>query len=182
MTESRTRTTKPNGGPAPTKAALQREMEKTRESMAETVDDIRETVTEHYEAVKETVGGVMNFREQFQNEPLVWSLGALSAGFALGYTTGYAHKEMKGKGKHSEISAFTNNLVEDLSTVGKTMVMPTLNLRIKELFGFDFSDLLAAMDKGKSSANRKGGARKGPARKRTKGATKRKTRVNQNGR
>ncbi|HMG73878.1 MAG TPA: hypothetical protein VK582_10285 [Pyrinomonadaceae bacterium] len=181
MTESRSRTARATGAakPAPTKAALQREMEKTRESMAETVDDIRETVTEQYEAVKETVGGVMNFREQFQNEPLVWSLGALSAGFALGYTTGYAHKEMKGKGKHSEISVFTNNLVEDLSTVGKTMVMPTLNLRIKKLFGFDFSDLLAEIDQAQSRVNRKGRTRKSTARKRTKGSTKR--RVNQNG-
>ena len=60
MADSRSKT-----APAPTKAALQREMEKTRESMVETVEGIRETVTEQYEAVKETVGGVMNFREQF---------------------------------------------------------------------------------------------------------------------
>ena len=37
-------------------------------------------------AVKESVSGVMDYREQFQKEPLVWSLGALAAGFALGYT------------------------------------------------------------------------------------------------
>jgi len=182
MSESRSRTARATADPAPTKAALQREMKKTRESMAETVEEIRETVTEQYEAVKETVGSVMNFREQFQNEPLVWSLGALSAGFALGYTTGYAHKEMKGKGKHSEISAFTNNLVGDLSSVGKTMVMPTLNLRIKELFGFDFSDLLAQVEQRKSGSTRKGRTTRGSARKTTKGATKRKKRVSQNGR
>src|SRR6185503_3739655 len=101
MAETKSIATRPNG--TKSKAALQRELEKTRESMAETVEDIRETVAEQYESVKETVTGVLDFREQFQNEPLVWSLGALSAGFALGYTTGYAHKETQGKGKHSEV-------------------------------------------------------------------------------
>ena len=177
MAENRSKT-----APAPTKAALQREMEKTRESMVETVEGIRETVTEQYEAVKETVGGVMNFREQFQNEPLVWSLGALSAGFALGYTTGYAHKEMKGKGKHSEISAFTNSLVGDLSTVGKTMVMPTLNLRIKELFGVDFSDLLSAVGETNNSSAKKPRTANSGARKKTTRRTKRKRVLSKNGR
>ena len=157
MAESGSKTARSKANEEPqTKAQLQRELDKTRESLAGTVDDIKETVTERYEAIKETVGGVMNFREQFQNEPLVWSLGALSAGFALGYTTGYAHKEMKGKGKHSEVSAFTNSLVDEASLVGKTLVMPTLNLRIKELFGFDFSDLLAEIDRAKPGAPKKG--------------------------
>jgi hypothetical protein len=160
------------------KAALQRELEQTRESMAETVEGIRETVAEQYESVKETVGGVLDFRQQFQNEPLVWSLGALSAGFALGYTTGYTHKEMQGKGKHSEVSAFANSLVTDLSAVGKTLVMPTLNLKIKELFGFDFSDLLAHMNQVQGST--KGRTRKSSARKKTKASTKTKRSVNRN--
>ncbi|MDX6385472.1 MAG: hypothetical protein QOK48_3045 [Blastocatellia bacterium] len=167
MAETKSTAARANG--TASKAALQRELEQTRESMAETVEDIRETVSEQYQAVKETVSGVIDFREQFQNEPLVWSLGALSAGFALGYTTGYAHKEMKGKGKHSEVSAFTNSLVTDLSAVGKTMVMPTLNLKIRELFGFDFSDLLAHINQTQSVA--KGRTRKTTA---TKRAGKRK--------
>jgi hypothetical protein len=170
MAETKSTATRANG--TASKAALQRELEKTRESMADTVEDIRETVAGQYEAVKETVAGVIDFREQFQNEPLVWSLGALSAGFALGYTTGYAHKEMNGKGKHSEVSAFTNSLVTDLSAVGKTMVMPTLNLKIKELFGFDFSDLLAHMNQTQGAT--KGRTRKTAARKKLKPATKKK--------
>ena len=149
--------------------------------MAETVGEIRETVAEQYEAVKETVGGVINFREQFQNEPLVWSLGALSAGFALGYTTGYAHKETKGKGKHSEIGAFTSGLVTELSTVGKTLVMPTLNLRIKELFGLDFSDLLAEIGEAHKSSSRKRRAKTGATKKTAKGTATRKRKARQNG-
>jgi len=143
------------------KAAIQHQLRRTRESMVETVEDIKEIATEQYKSVKETVDGVMNFREQFQNEPLVWSLGALSAGFALGYTMDYAHKEMKGsKGKHSEVNAFANSLVEELSTVGKTLVMPTLNVRIKELLGFDFSDLLEEIGEISKSNERKDAARK----------------------
>jgi hypothetical protein len=126
-----------------TKAQLERQMKENRESLSQTVQEIRETVTEQYESVRETVTGVLDYREQFQKEPVVWSLGALSAGFALGYTLGYAHKKTKGsKAKHSQIAAFADSLAGELSTVGKTLVMPTLNLKIKELFGFDFSEIL----------------------------------------
>jgi len=126
----------------PSKEALQRQMEDSRERLAQTVGEIKETVEGQYLAAKETITGVMDYRDQFAKEPLVWSLGALSAGFALGYTMGYAHKKTKGSRKQSEIAAFANGLVEELSTVGNTMVMPSLNHKIKELFGVDFSDLL----------------------------------------
>lgn len=145
MAERRTARTqaKPANGEEFSKDELQREMQQTRESLAVTVEDIRETVNDQYQTVKETVSGVLDFRELFKKEPLIWSLGSLSAGFALGYTMGYAHKETKsGKRKHSEMGAFTDSLVDELSTVGKSLVMPTLNLRIKELFGVDFSGLL----------------------------------------
>jgi hypothetical protein len=126
-----------------TKAQLQQRLEETRESISHTVDEIKESVTEQYETVKETVGGVLDYREQFQKDPLVWSVGALSAGFALGYTLGYAHKNAHSAGhKHSQLAAFADGLVDELSNVGQSLVMPTLNVKIKELFGFDFSDLL----------------------------------------
>ena len=80
----------------PTKRELQRQMQRTRESLAETIGEIKDTVEHEYVAAKETVSGVLDYREQFKEEPLVWSLGALSAGFALGYTLGYAHKNTKG--------------------------------------------------------------------------------------
>ncbi len=128
------------------KAELERQMEEARESLSQTVKEIKESVTGQYEAVRETVTGVLDYREQFQKEPVVWSLGALSAGFALGYTLGYAHKNAKGsKRKHSQIAAFADSLAGELSSVGKTFVMPTLNLKIKELFGFDFTEVLEDM-------------------------------------
>jgi len=120
-------------------------MEKTRESVAETVGEIKETVGEQLATAKQAVSGVLNYREEFQKEPLVWSLGALSAGFALGYTMGYAHKETKGGRKKSEVAAFANSLVDELSVVGNSLVMPALNVHIKELFGFDFSEVLSSI-------------------------------------
>ena len=106
------------------KQELQRQMEKTRESVSETVGEIKDTVTQQYEAAKKTVASVLDYREEFQKEPLVWSLGALSAGFALGYTMGYAHKETKNSRKKSQLVHFTNSLVDELSVVGNSMVMP----------------------------------------------------------
>jgi hypothetical protein len=141
---------------ASSKKDLQRQMERTRESVSETVEEIKETVGQQVARAKETVAGVMDFREQFQQEPLVWSLGALSAGFALGYTMGYAHKENKGGRNKSPVAAFTNNLVDELSLVGNSVVMPALNAHIKEMFGFDFSAVLASIGEDqKKSTKRK---------------------------
>jgi hypothetical protein len=143
-----------------TKKQLQREMAKTREAVAETVGEIKETVGKQYQAAKQTVAGVLDYREHFQNEPLVWSLGALSAGFALGYTMGYAHKETRGARKKSEFSKFANSLVDELSVVGKGVVMPTLNVRIKELFGFDFEEVLESIGDAKKPAGKRKGRKK----------------------
>lgn len=146
-----------------TKKQLQREMAKTREAVAETVDEIKETVGKQYQAAKQTVAGVLDYREHFQNEPLVWSLGALSAGFALGYTMGYAHKETRGGRKKSEVMKFANSLVDELSVVGKGVVMPTLNVKIKEMFGFDFEEVLESIGSAKSKPAKRKGLKKGKA-------------------
>ena len=131
----------------PSKQQLQKQMEETRQSVSETVGEIKETVNEQIAVAKQTVTGVLNYREEFGKEPLVWSLGALSAGFALGYTMGYAHRETKGARKKSEVAAFANSMAEELSAVGNNLVMPALNARIKELFGFDFGDALDSIGK-----------------------------------
>jgi len=144
----------------PSKQQLQRQMEKTRQSVSETVGDIKETVNEQIAVAKQTVTGVLNYREEFQKEPLVWSLGALSAGFALGYTMGYAHRETKGARKKSEVAAFANSMVEELSAVGNSLVMPALNARIKELFGFDFGDALDSIGKANKRKPKRSRAKK----------------------
>ena len=143
-----------------TKKELQQQMAETRESVAETVGEIKHTVTKQYEAAKQTVAGVLDYRKEFQKEPLVWSLGALSAGFALGYTMGYAHKETKGGKNKSELAAFTNSLVDELSLVGNSVVMPSLNARISEMFGFNFSDVLESIGKAKKKTPKRRATKK----------------------
>ena len=141
-------------GGEPSKRELQRQMERTRESLAETVGEIKETIDHEVKTVKKTVSGVLDYREEFAKEPLVWSMGALSAGFALGYTIGYAHKNSKGR-KQAPVIAFADSLVDELSAVGEGLVMPALNAKIKELFGFEFSDLLNQMRETKRSGAKK---------------------------
>jgi len=84
----------------PTKRELQRQMARTRQSLAETVGEIKETVDQEVRAVKNTVSGVLDYRDEFQREPLVWSLGALSAGFALGYTSDIRPRTQRAANKH----------------------------------------------------------------------------------
>ena len=138
----------------PTKRELQNQMERTRESLSETVAEIKDTVEHEVRSVKKSVSGVLDYREEFQKEPLVWSLGALSAGFALGYTVGYAHKNSKGP-KQTPVLAFADSMVDELSTMGQGLVLPALDAKIKELFGFEFSELLGQMKGPKKRTARK---------------------------
>ncbi len=173
MAESASRKSNANktSDEVPSKKQLQQQMARTRESVAETVEEIKETVNEQVAVAKQTVAGVLDYREQFQKEPLVWSLGALSAGFALGYTMGYAHKETKGRNK-SQVTAFTNSLVDELSVVGNNLVMPALNSHIKELFGFDFSGVLESIGQGKKSSPRRKPTKRALAKKAAKKSRK----------
>jgi hypothetical protein len=141
-------------GREPSKRDLERQIGRTRESLSNTVEEIKETAEQGYASVKETVSGVLDYREQFEKEPLVWSLGALSAGFALGYTLGYAHKTTK-KGKHSQVAQFADRIVDELSAAGQSLVMPALNVKIKDFFGFDFGELLRDMRGGKKTSRNK---------------------------
>ncbi len=139
---------------APSKQQLQRQMERTRDSLAETVGVIKETVEQEVMAVKNTVSGVLDFREEFKNEPLILSMGALSAGFALGYTVGYAHKNSKG-GKQSPMTAFANTMMGDLTDMGNELVLPALDSKIKEMFGFEFSGMLEKIRGSKKAVPKK---------------------------
>ena len=157
----------------PTKKQLQDQMERTRESLAGTVAEIKDTVEHEVKAVKKSVSGVLDYREEFQKEPLVWSLGALSAGFALGYTVGYAHKNSKGR-KQTPVIAFADSMVEELSTMGQGLVLPALDAKIKELFGFEFSELLGQMKGPKKRATKRKTTKKKSVKSKTKRATSKK--------
>jgi hypothetical protein len=146
------------------KAELQRQMNDARDSISQAVEEIKETVEGQYEAVKRTVDGVLAWRDQFQKDPIVWSVGALAAGFALGYTLGYTHKTVgRSRGSHSEVAAFADSLIDELSAVGNSLVMPSLNSKIKELFGFDFADMLEEIGSAKNRSGRKTATRRATA-------------------
>ena len=123
------------------KTGLQRQIRRTQDSMRDTVEKIQETAEQKYQAVKKTVSDVLDYREEFQKEPVVWTLGALSAGFAAGYTVGYSHKLTKNK-KGSQFANFADTVVNDLSQLGQRLVLPDLNAKITELFGFNFGGFL----------------------------------------
>lgn len=131
-------------GREPNQKELQHKIRQTRNSLRSTVAAIQDKAEHQYKAVKETVSDVLDYRDEFQKEPVIWSLGALSAGFALGYTVGYSHKVAKTK-KGSQVAKFADSVVGELSHVGQRLLLPELNSKIAELFGFDFTGLLEQM-------------------------------------
>jgi len=94
-TEQRRPTTAGNGTD-PDKRELERQMQRTRESLAETIGEIKDTVEHEISVAKQTVTGMLDYREQFKEEPLVWSLGALS-----GCTTPYPMPRVVAPGMRS---------------------------------------------------------------------------------
>jgi len=61
------------------KKGLQRQIRQTSDSLRDTVEQIQDTAEQKYQAVKKTVSDVLDYREEFQKEPVVWTVGALSA-------------------------------------------------------------------------------------------------------
>jgi len=76
----------------PSKEELQRRMEEARESITQTVTEIKETVTNQYYSMKETVTDALDWRHHFRRNPIAFSIGALGAGFLLGYGLAGAFK------------------------------------------------------------------------------------------
>jgi hypothetical protein len=73
-------------------------MEVARESISQTVDEIKDTVVNQYESVKDTISKTLDWHEQVKRRPVIWSAGALGAGFVVGY--GVAAM-VKGEGNNS---------------------------------------------------------------------------------
>jgi hypothetical protein len=81
--ESPARTDRPDDDAS--KDELQHQMEAARESISHTVDEIKDTVVNQFESVKESVSQTLDWHEQVKKRPVVWSAGALGAGFLVGY-------------------------------------------------------------------------------------------------
>ncbi len=159
---------KPGGEPAtpPTREELQERVDEARHSINETVEQIKGTVEERVDAVADTVTGVLSMTEQFQREPVAWSLGALSAGFAMGYSLGRAHHAKGKNGRPTALASFADDLASELANFGGTLVPPNLSAQLKAAFGVDLSAALERIANVRTSPTRKRLA--APAAKRTR--------------
>ena len=169
------------------KAALRRQMEEARESISETVAEIKSVVTHQYEEVRETVetvkegvGEVLDWRTEFERNPLVWGAGAVSVGSLVGFGIARAFDEKdepRPRGRRKTVTT-GEHVVAELSGFAE-VVLPTISAKVKELFGLDLDAYLRAAHESKPRPKRlaKKGARKGSTRKSAakKGAAKRGT-------
>ncbi|HEX8773491.1 MAG TPA: hypothetical protein VF735_07760 [Pyrinomonadaceae bacterium] len=161
----------------PSKAQLQRRMEDARESISQTVDEIKETVTEQYESVKETVTEVLDWKEQFQKNPLVWGLGAVAVGIGVGYSLALmrqgdnAHSRRR---RSSQGDDFGDTVFDGLATLGQSYLLPAVADKVKELFGVDITEELLGRKRtppprqtaSRKRSTKKTGAKKSAAKKR----------------
>ena len=167
------------------KAELRRQMEETRESISETVAEIKSVVTHQYEEVRDTVesvregvGEVLDWRTEFERNPLVWGAGAVSVGILVGFGIARAFdekEEPRPRGRRKTITT-GEHVVAELSGFAE-VVLPTISAKVKELFGLDLDAYLRAAHAERPAPKRltkksarKGGAKKAPAK---KGASKR---------
>lgn len=169
------------------KAALRRQMEETRESISETVAEIKSVVTHQYEEVRETVesvkegvGEVLDWRTEFERNPLVWGAGAVSVGILVGFGIARAFddkEEPRPRGRRKTVTT-GEHVVAELSGFAE-VVLPTISAKVKELFGLDLDAYLRAAHESKPKPKQlaKKGARKGAAKKGAakKGAAKKGT-------
>jgi hypothetical protein len=179
-----------DAGESESKAALRQQMEETRESISETVAEIKSVVTHQYEEVRETVesvkegvGEVLDWRTEFERNPLVWGAGAVSVGILVGFGIARAFdekEEPRPRGRRKTVTT-GEHVVAELSGFAE-VVLPTISAKVKELFGLDLDAYLRAAHaerpapkrlakKGssrKSAPAKKGAAKKGAAKKRVK--------------
>ena len=168
----------------PSKAELQRRMEEARDSITETVSEIKTVVAQQYEEVKDTyetvkegVGEVLDWREQFERNPIVWGAGAVSVGILIG--VGLAHlfdEEDEPRGRRKSKEPGTGERVIGELTGLADAVLPTISGKIKELFGLDLGDYVRHARERRAATTPKRLASKGATKKRAaakKGSAKR---------
>ena len=161
----------------PSKAELQRQMEEARESISETVAEIREVVSNQYdtavdkiETVKETVTEVLDWRDRFKENPLVWGAGTLSVGILIGLGLARGLDDSRG-GRRRSKSTFdevAETLLSRLTGIGDA-VLPVVSGQVKEMFGIDLADYLHRDEPKRLPARRRAAkktTKKSPAKKR----------------
>jgi hypothetical protein len=165
------------------RAALRRQLDETRDSISDTVAEIKSVVTHRYdevretvESVKEGVGEVLDWRGEFERNPLVWGAGAVSIGILIGFGIAHAfddEEDSRARGGKKSVGT-GEHIVAELSGFAG-VVLPTISSKVKELFGLDLDAYLRAAHARKPARRRLAagtsrGAKKSAAK---KGAAKR---------
>jgi hypothetical protein len=157
------------GGGPESKQELRRQMEEARESISETVAEIKSVVTHEYDEVRETVetakqsfNEVLDWRTEFERNPLVWGAGAVSVGILVGFGIARAFdEEDKDHRRRGKSASKAGHIVAELSGFAD-IVLPTISSKVKELFGLDLDAYLrSAHEKEKTRAPAKKARAKG---------------------
>jgi hypothetical protein len=145
------------------KAELQRQMENAREHISETVAEIKSVVAHQYEevrgrveTVKAEVGEVLDWRAEFERNPLVLGAGAVSVGILIGFGIARALDDegeppRRGKKRPSK----GEKVVAELGGFADA-VLPTISAKVKELFGLDLDAYLRAAREERRPAKKRG--------------------------
>jgi hypothetical protein len=165
---------------SPSKRELQRQMDEARDSITETVAEIKTVVAQQYEEVRERVetvregvGEVLDWRDQFERNPVVWGAGAVSVGIliGIGLSRAFDDEDEPGRGRRAKEPGAGQRLMGELTGLADA-VLPTISGKIKEMFGLDLAAYLheakrkqLAAKPARPRAAKKGGAAKGGARK-----------------
>src|SRR5437763_423369 len=140
-----------SAGEAEGKRELQRQMEEARARMSETVAEIKSVVAHQYDEVRGTVetvregfAEVLDWRAEFERNPLVWGAGAVSIGILIGFGIARAFdEEDEHAGRRKKPSGKGGHVVAELSGFAD-IVLPTISAKVKELFGLDLDAYLRA--------------------------------------
>lgn len=81
-----------------TKQDLTAHTEQARQSIKETVAQIKDKATNQYQAIADNVANT-DWRQPARQRPLTFNLGALAAGFAIGYAIASTYKPGKKRGR-----------------------------------------------------------------------------------
>jgi hypothetical protein len=143
------------------KAELQEQMEAARARMSETVAEIKSVVSHQYEEVRETVetvregfGEVLDWRTEFERNPVVWGAGAVSVGILIGFGIARAFDEDASARGRKKTTGAGERLVGELTGLADA-VLPTISAKVKELFGLDLGAYLHAAHTPRKAAPKK---------------------------
>ena len=170
MANRTSRKAAPAGAEAgPSKDALRRQMEDTRESISETVAEIKSVVAHQYEEVRGTVetvraevGEVLDWRAEFERNPLVWGAGAVSVGIIIGFGIARALDDEPARRRRGRKGPTKGELIVGELGGFADAVLPTISAKVKELFGLDLDAYLRAERERRPARGRiakKGGAK-----------------------